>query len=272
MQKETALSVHFNSMDVATTGFQLLSVIYPLATFFDGCQLGWTSTLSFIASLSRFMLWQKLINPNSKDDTWSHITKRDNPNVMGTIPWSWWNFPWGWPALLSSVVFHFNQVIALRVCVCMLWVFCLSMSVHLCKNYGHLCVNLHMRQLEWCMSVCRLWAAALCPQRWGSAWHHRGSIAAPAWGCVHFEVNGSLLGICLLSVMPMVKKGKCVWKPGGATLSWVREERTVQTLQVRAVNQHCCAVHTVKWGNHVTLRWCVFSCLCVCLRVCLRER
>lgn len=60
-----------------------------------------------------------------------------------------------------------------------------------------------------------------------------GSIAAPAWGCVHFEVNGSLLGVYgPLSVMPMglkhkrergkkekKKKGKCVWKPGGATLS-----------------------------------------------------
>lgn len=31
MQRETALSVHANSMDVATTGFQLLYVIYPLA-------------------------------------------------------------------------------------------------------------------------------------------------------------------------------------------------------------------------------------------------
>lgn len=148
---------------------------------------------------------------------------------MGTIPWSWWNHPGGWPALLSSVVFHFNQVIALRVCVCMQWVF-LSFHNYKCaptqKKYAHLCVNLHMRQLEWCMSVCRLWAAALCPQRWGSAWHHRGSIAAPAWGCVHFEVNGSLLGICLLSVTPMLKRQMCMeaWR---ATLSGVHEEWTL---------------------------------------------
>lgn len=180
-------------------------------------------------------------------------------------------FSWGWLALLSSVVFHFNQVIALRVCVCVyaVSVFCLSMttSVHLHINYAHLCVNLHMRQLEWCMSVCRLWAAALCPQRWGSAWHHRGSIAASAWGCVHFEVNGSLLGICLLSVMPMVKKRQmCMesWRAYTELSLW--GEDSVQTLQVRAVYQHCHAVHTVKWGIHVTLRWCVcfHVYICVC--------
>lgn len=32
--------------------------------------------------------------------------------------------------------------------------------MHIC-----LCVALHMRQLERCMSVCTLWAAALCPER-----------------------------------------------------------------------------------------------------------
>lgn len=109
--------------------FQFLSVIHPPATCFDGCQLGCTSTLSFVASVSPFLLRQKLVNLNSKDDTWSHITKRDNPNVMGTIPWSLWHLPGGWLALLSSVVFHFNQVIALRVCVCMPWVF---LSFHEC--------------------------------------------------------------------------------------------------------------------------------------------
>lgn len=51
----TALSVHANSTDVATAGFQSLSVIYPLATRLDGRQLGCTSTLSFVASVSRFL-------------------------------------------------------------------------------------------------------------------------------------------------------------------------------------------------------------------------
>lgn len=47
-------------------GFQVLSVTYPLATCVDGCQLGCTSTLSFAASVSRFLFWQKQINPNFK--------------------------------------------------------------------------------------------------------------------------------------------------------------------------------------------------------------
>lgn len=66
MQKESALSVHANSMDVATTGFQVLSAVYPLATCFDGCQLGCTSTLSFVASVSPFLFLQKQLNPNFK--------------------------------------------------------------------------------------------------------------------------------------------------------------------------------------------------------------
>lgn len=42
-------------------------------------------------------------------------------------------------------------------------------------------------------------------------------------------------------------------------------EDSVETLRIRALNPHCHAVCTVKWGIYVTLRWsCVFSYKCVC--------
>lgn len=42
-------------------------------------------------------------------------------------------------------------------------------------------------------------------------------------------------------------------------------EDSVETLRIRALNPHCRAVCTVKWGIYVTLRWsCVFSYKCVC--------
>jgi len=66
MQTENALSMHANSTDVATTGVQSLCDICPLATCSDGRQLGCTSTLSFDASVSRFLFWQKQVNPNFK--------------------------------------------------------------------------------------------------------------------------------------------------------------------------------------------------------------
>lgn len=59
------------------------------------------------------------------------------------------------------------------------------------------------------------------------------------------------------------------WR-GHAELSPQKED-SVQTLEVRAVYQHCRAVHSVKWGIHVTLRWCVFSCVCVCVKKTKRE-
>lgn len=72
-----------------------------------------------------------------------------------------------WLALLSSVVLHYNQH----------WG-CVFVCLYVYKYVS-------VSHFDWC--VCRLWAAALCPQRWGSAWHHRGSVI----GCPS-------LGVCLL--------------------------------------------------------------------------
>lgn len=58
-------SVHANSMDVATTGFLLLHVISPLAACSDGRQLGCTTPLFSVASVSRFLLSQKQVNPKN---------------------------------------------------------------------------------------------------------------------------------------------------------------------------------------------------------------
>lgn len=54
MQKQTALSLHANSTGVADAGSRY-SVIYPLATCANGCQLGCTSTVSFVAPVSRLL-------------------------------------------------------------------------------------------------------------------------------------------------------------------------------------------------------------------------
>lgn len=44
MQRESAPSMHANSVGVATTDLHSLWVTYPLATCLDGSQLGCTST------------------------------------------------------------------------------------------------------------------------------------------------------------------------------------------------------------------------------------
>lgn len=55
IHKELALSNHANSMGVATGVTQSLFRISRPATRFGGCQLGCTSTLSFVASVSWFL-------------------------------------------------------------------------------------------------------------------------------------------------------------------------------------------------------------------------
>lgn len=136
---KTALSVHANSADVATAGSRLSSTgIHPPAA----C-VRWALAGLHIHAVLSSLLWvdfSALTETGKskffeKDDTWSHITKRDNPNVMGTIPWSGWHVPGGWPALLSSVVFSFQPSDSTEgvVCVVCRECFCLSMttSVHL---------------------------------------------------------------------------------------------------------------------------------------------
>ena len=64
----------------------------------------------------------------------------------------------------------------------------------------------------------------------------------------------------------MVKKGKCVWKPGGATLSGVREEWTL--------NKPCRLGLYIIYSKMRHSRYfevmCVFMFVCVC--VCVRHR
>lgn len=128
MQEQSALPVHANSTDAASAGSLKRSASFPPATCSYKRQPGCTSAVlcCVCESISVFTEKCKI----SKDDTWSRTTKSANPNEMGTIPWGGWSLPGAWLALLSSVVFHFNQVSTEGVCACV----CVSSHDYKCSH------------------------------------------------------------------------------------------------------------------------------------------
>lgn len=104
------------------------------------------------------------------------------------------------------------------MCKCFYFSLCLQICVEPTHNLTGVCVCVGCGQLP-------------CVQRGEVVPDTTGAVlfAAPAWGCIRSEVNGSsLLGISLRSVTPraFINKAWCVLKPGRAALRGVHEERT----------------------------------------------